>query len=223
VDGGPHPAPAAQRAIGQLSVADPDATVESLRAAHERILAAGVQQERLIEAMLTLTRGYAGIDVSHPFDLGEVVREIVDARRPTEVTIRMSVSACPVTGHRALTERLVANLVDNALRHNVAGGWVEVTCGDGVLRVTNTGPVVPAGELERLFQPFQRLGQARTGAGLERGLGLGLSIVRAVATAHDASVDTAPRTGGGLVLTVTFPPGRLRQPAPAPWHPAVRP
>jgi signal transduction histidine kinase len=186
---------ARQRAIGQVAVDDPDATVTTLREAHERVLAAGVQQERLIEAMLTLARGQAGIDVRQPFDLGEVVREVVGTR-VSDVTI----SACTVSGHRALAERLVANLVDNAIQHNVARGWVSVTCAAGVLTVTNTGPVVPPEEVARLFEPFQRLA-VRTGDGL----GLGLSIVAAIATAHDATVAAEPRPEGGLVVTVTFP------------------
>jgi signal transduction histidine kinase len=189
---------ARQRAIGQVVLEDADADTATLRAAHERVLAAGAQQERLIEAMLTLTRSHAGIDVRQRFDLGEVVREVVDSR---QAVVRTSIEPCPVSGHRALAERLVANLVDNALRHNVSGGWVAVSCGRGVLTVTNTGPVVPPAEVERLFQPFQRLGPARTG----EGLGLGLSIVRAVADAHDASVDTTVRPEGGLEITVRFP------------------
>jgi signal transduction histidine kinase len=186
---------ARQRAIGQVALDDPDASVSTLREAHERVIAAGVQQERLIEAMLTLARGQAGIDVRQPFDLGEVVREVVGTRA-RDVTI----SACTVSGHRALAEQLVANLVDNAIRHNVAGGWVSVSCVAGVLTVTNTGPVVPKTDVARLFEPFQRL-TVRTGDGL----GLGLSIVRAIATAHDATVDAEPRAEGGLVVTVTFP------------------
>lgn len=191
---------ARQRAIGQVALDDPDATAASLRAAHERILAAGAQQERLIEAMLTLARGQAGIDVRHPFDLGEVVAEVVDARRTPDVALRVAVRPCPVSGHRALAERLVANLVDNAIRHNVPGGWVEVSCGAGALTVANTGPVVPADEVERLFQPFRRLGRAATG----NGLGLGLSIVRAIASAHDARVTATPRQDGGLTVSVVF-------------------
>ncbi|MGM1060539.1 sensor histidine kinase [Saccharothrix sp. Mg75] len=191
---------ARQRAIGQVALDDPDATVGSLRAAHERVLAAGAQQERLIEAMLTLARGQAGLDVRHPFDLAEVVTEVVDARPPADVVLRVSVGPCPVSGHRALAERLVANLVDNAVRHNVPGGWVEVSCGAGALTVTNTGPVVPGDEVERLFQPFHRAGRARTG----HGPGLGLSIVRAIATAHGARVTATPRREGGLAVAVAF-------------------
>ncbi|MEU4447539.1 ATP-binding protein [Actinosynnema sp. NPDC050801] len=191
---------ARQRAIGQVALDDPDATAAALRAAHERVLAAGAQQERLIEAMLTLARGQAGLDVRHPFDLGEVVTEVVDVRRPPEVELRASVESSVVSGHRALAERLVVNLVDNAIRHNVPGGWVEVSCDRGVLTVVNTGPVVPADEVRRLFQPFHRLRPARTGPGL----GLGLSIVHAIATAHDAVVDVTPRPDGGLAVTVAF-------------------
>lgn len=192
---------ARQRAIGQVAMDDPDATVASLRAAHERVLAAGAQQEQLIEAMLTLTRGHTGFAVRKPFDLDEVVTAVVAPRRPPDVELRTSLAPCPVSGHRALAERLVVNLVDNAIRHNVPGGWVEVTCGGGVLTVTNSGPVVPAGAVRQLFQPFERLGRARTGTGL----GLGLSIVQAVATAHDARVTAVPRVEGGLIVTVTFP------------------
>lgn len=190
---------ARQRAIGQVALDDPDATVSTLREAHERVLAAGAQQERLIEAMLTLARGHAGIDVRQPFDLGEVVRDVVSARS-AGVPVRTSISACPVSGHRALAERLVTNLVDNAIQHNVPNGRVFVFCAAGTLTVTNTGPVVPQADVARLFEPFQRL-KARTG----EGLGLGLSIVRAIATAHDATVDAVAIPEGGLVVTVTFP------------------
>jgi len=86
------------------------------------------------------------------------------------------------------------------------------TAGAGVwLAVTNTGAEVPAGEVEQLFQPFRRGGTARTGS---RGAGLGLSIVRAVAVAHGGAVVAAPRSGGGLEVTVRLPaPSRV--PAPA--------
>jgi signal transduction histidine kinase len=202
---------ARQRALGQVALSDPDATVESLRAAHERILAAGTQQERLIEALLTLTRGHAGIDVYQPFDLAQLTHEVVEARQSEAdargVAVRSSISAAPAAGHRSLAERLVINLVDNALRHNTAGGWVEAGTrtvgGHAVLTVSNSGPIVPEDDVERLFQPFQRAGTARTGRG--EGLGLGLSIVRAIANAHDADIATVARAEGGLDITVTFP------------------
>jgi signal transduction histidine kinase len=200
---------ARQRALGQVALSDPDATVESLRTAHERILAAGTQQERLIEALLTLTRGHTGIEVRQPFDLADLAREVVDARASEAerrtVTIRRSLSPAATSGHRALTERLVINLVDNALRYNVPDGQVEVGTrtadGHAVLTVANTGPVVPPDDIDRLFQPFQRLGTARTGDGL----GLGLSVVQAIATAHAATITTSTHPDGGLTISVAFP------------------
>ncbi|WP_248958158.1 sensor histidine kinase [Sphaerisporangium perillae] len=213
---------ARQRALGQVALSDPDATAASLREAHERIIAAGAQQERLIEALLTLTRGQAGIDARHPFDLARLTREVVDARRSEagfrDVTIRPSISAATAAGHRPLAERLVVNLVDNALRHNTPGGRVEVTTravdGHAVLTVANTGPVVPPEAVEQIFEPFQRLGTARTGRG--EGLGLGLSIVRAIATAHDATVTTTARPEGGLTVVVTFPAMSTHAPLTSP-------
>ncbi|MEU0464961.1 HAMP domain-containing sensor histidine kinase [Amycolatopsis sp. NPDC006131] len=196
---------ARQRALGQVALSDPDAPAAELRRAHERILAAGEQQERLIDALLTLARGQAGIAVRRPFDLGELVREVADARHGAGVAIRTSVTPAVASGHRPLAERLVANLVDNAVRHNVPGGQVEVLTrefdGRAVLVVSNTGPEVPADAIAGIFQPFHRLGGTRTG----EGLGLGLSIVEAVARTHDATVTAVPRPGGGLTVTVAFP------------------
>ncbi|MEV4893934.1 ATP-binding protein [Nonomuraea sp. NPDC055795] len=198
-----------QRVLGQVALSDPEATVESLRAAHERILVAGAQQERLIEALLTLSRGQAGIEVLNPFDVAALTHEILDSRRAEAASrglvIRSSIAPATAAGHRPLAERLVANLVDNALRHNTADGWVEVSTGSeagrAVLTVANSGPVVAPDVVERLYQPFQRLGAARTG----EGLGLGLSIVQAIALAHGAAVTTVARPQGGLVITITFP------------------
>jgi signal transduction histidine kinase len=201
-----------QRALGQVALSDPAATVESLREAHEHILTAGAQQERLIEALLTLTRGHTGIEVRQPFDLARLTREIIDMRQADAkargITIQHSSGPATAAGHRALAERLVTNLVDNALHYNTPGGWLEVTTrtmdARAVLTVTNSGPVVPTDAVGRLFQPFQRLDPARTNR--TDGLGLGLSIVQAVATAHDAAIDTIARPEGGLTITITFPP-----------------
>ena len=119
----------------------------------------------------------------------------------------------------------MANLVDNALRHNVPGGRVTVatavTAGWPVLSVSNTGPVIPAAEVNRLFQPFQRLnGERLSGRQLRHdgGHGLGLAIVRAIAEAHGASLTARARPEGGLDVEVAFPrssgPGRSQPPAP---------
>ncbi|MFI0727764.1 sensor histidine kinase [Streptomyces sp. NPDC021225] len=215
---------ARQRVLGQVALADPEPTVESLRTAHERILAAGRQQERLIEALLTLARGHAGLDERHPFDLARLAREAVAARATAaherQVTLRPQAGAAVSSGHRALAERLVANLLDNAIRYNMPGGQVDVTTGTqagrAVLTVANTGPDVPADAVERILLPFQRLGPARTGSGARgassQGFGLGLSIVSAIAAAHDATLTAAPRPGGGLVVTVGFPTATTQPP-----------
>ena len=202
---------ARQRVISQVALADPGATVESLRAAHERVLASGAQQEQLIEALLALARGQAGLSRHEPFDLAAVTRQVVAAREAEadhrNLTLSADLRAAPATGNSRLTERLAANLVDNALRHNEPGGQVavstEIRAGQAVLSVANTGPPVPANAVGRLFQPFQRLGTDRAGRG--EGTGLGLSIAAAIADAHGASITAAPQPSGGLLVEVTFP------------------
>jgi signal transduction histidine kinase len=135
--------------------------------------------------------------------------------RATEATgrdVRLvpALDQAPIVGDRHLVERLVANLVDNALRYNTASGRVEVATGTtaagALLSVTNTGPVDPADQVDQLFQPFQRLGAKRTRH--DGGLGLGLSIVQAIAAAHGATVGARSRPDGGLEVRVTFPVAR---------------
>jgi signal transduction histidine kinase len=202
---------ARQRTVAQVALDDPDATVDSLRAAHESVLASGVEQERLIDALLALARGQAGPRTKEPLDLASVTGDVVSMRREDAtrrgVKVHLALSPAPAEGDRRLVERLVANLIDNALAYNVLEGRVDVTAGmragHAVLSVMNTGPVVPADEVDRLLQPFQRKGPDRTVHG--RGVGLGLSIVRAIAEAHGAKLEVSPRDGGGLVVEVTFP------------------
>jgi signal transduction histidine kinase len=199
---------ARQRALAQVALADPDANADTLRVAHERVLVAGVQQERLIDALLVLARGQAGLSASAPVDLSRTAERVIADRRVEAmslgVTVRATLIPAPTTGDARLIERLVANLVDNALRHNVDDGDVEVATrvqnDEVVLAVSNTGPFVPAAEVARLFQPFQRLGADRVG----RGAGLGLSIVQAISDAHGATLHTRPRPTGGLYIEIAF-------------------
>ncbi len=218
-----------QRTLAQVALADPDADAASLRAAHERVLASGTQQERIIEALLTLSRGQAGLDRREPFDLAPLAGQIVLARQPEaqdrQLDLYTALAPAPGTGDPRLAERLIANLVDNALRHNAPGGYVEVVTGTRdsrtVLSVINTGPVVPAAAIDRLLQPFQRLGPDRTGHG--DGLGLGLSIVQAIAQAHGAALAISPQPAGGLRAEVTFPRPAPAAPARPPVPDAARP
>lgn len=202
---------ARQRALGQVALADPHADAQSLRTAHERILAAGVQQDRLIEALLTLAQGQTGIGRSDPVDLAAITDQVIVARRAEAAArgleLNIVLSPARTTGDPRLVERLVANLVDNALRHNTDGGRIEVTTatrdGHAAVSVTNTGAVVPPAAVDELFHPFRRLGSERTHP--VDGLGLGLSIVQAIATAHDATLSVQPPATGGLHVVVRFP------------------
>jgi signal transduction histidine kinase len=120
--------------------------------------------------------------------------------------IGLSLQPALMAGNPDLAERMVSNLVENAIRHNVPGGRLDVATrtsdGQTVLAVSNTGPVVPQDQLDRLIQPFQRLGPDR--AGHPDGHGLGLYIVHAIATAHNADLSLQQRPGGGLDVMVRF-------------------
>jgi signal transduction histidine kinase len=207
---------AAERTLLQVALADPAASLDSLRAACQEALVLGDQQERLIAALLTLASGEGGVERWEPFDLADIARRVLAARAPDGIVVdtapgseaafgvETALGHAVAEGDARLAESLVANLVDNALRHNVPGGRVTVSTGvaDGraVLAVSNSGPVVPAAEVDRLFQPFQRL----TGERLHGGHGLGLAIVRAIAEAHKASLKARARPEGGLDVEVGF-------------------
>ena len=197
-----------ERTMLEVALADPGATVGTLRTTCEDVLAAGQQQERLIEALLTLARSQRGLDHREPVDLAEIARKVLPAHQPQAPgpDIRAELAPAPVVGDPRLAERLVANLADNALRYNRPGGWVRVTTGTrnghAVLLVANSGPAVPADQIQRLLQPFQRLSPDR--AGEPGGSGLGLSIVAAIAKAHGAAISAQPRPDGGLSIEVIF-------------------
>ena len=195
-----------ERTLLELALSDPNATVESYRHTCEQLLAVGEQQERLIEALLTLSHSQRGLDTHHPVDLAAIATAAAAATDRDGLVLDTAIEPANTTGNPRLVERLVANLLDNAVHHNVDGGKVSLTTetrdGRAVLAVANTGPTIPADELDRLFQPFQRLDGSRT---TSRGLGLGLSIVRAIAEAHDATVTAEALADGGLDIHVSFP------------------
>jgi signal transduction histidine kinase len=202
----------AERTLLQVALADPDADVGSLRTACAEVLALGRAQERLIDALLTLATSERGVEQRQPVDLAAIAGEVVAGRHAATggaAGVRIDAALAPAVtgGDPRLVEILVANLVDNAVRYNVPGGTVEVTtgtqAGQARLTVTNTGPVVPPGDVERLLEPFQRLDGQRIGH--PDGHGLGLAIVRAISTAHGALVTVSARPGGGLVAEIWFP------------------
>jgi signal transduction histidine kinase len=196
-----------ERTLLEVALADPDATVESLRRTCEQLLANGEQQERLIEALLLLSRSQRGLDRREPVDLAAVALERVRATDRHGPELAASLLPAETTGDPRLVERLVANLVDNAVKHNVPNGTLSVRTetrdGRALLTVENTGPAIEPADLDRLFQPFQRLHDER--ASTPNGSGLGLSIVYAIATAHDASITLRSRAGGGLRIEISFP------------------
>lgn len=200
------------RALIEVALADPDAKADDLRATCTDLLAAGEHQERLIEALLTLATSERGLDRREPVDLAKVARlavasHVTEAER-RELRLDISLGHAVVQGDPDLAERMAANLIDNAIRYNLPGGSVKVRTetryDHALLTVANTGPPVPAEKIDQLFQPFQRLPTDR--ASHPDGHGLGLSIVRAIATAHGACIDTRLGPGGGLSLEVRFPP-----------------
>jgi signal transduction histidine kinase len=199
-----------ERAIVEVTLADPAASNEALRTTCERVLAIGEQQERMIEALLTLARGERGLERQEPVEIETLAREVIHERRAElsrrGLHLESDLESAPTTGDAGLLERLVTNLLDNAIRHNAAGGWVRVSTGTdeghAAILVSNSGPVVPPDEVERLFAPFQRLRAARTANG--DGHGLGLSIVSAVAAAHRALLKASARPDGGLDVEVGF-------------------
>ncbi|WP_329255885.1 HAMP domain-containing histidine kinase [Actinoallomurus sp. NBC_01490] len=198
-----------EHALLEETLTDRSATLSSFRATFERLLANSEQQERLLESLLTLTRSERGLDRRRPLDLATVADHVLLTSRPEAGRPRVRAGTAPAlaSGDPTLVERLVTNLVDNATHYNRPDGWVEVTtatrAGRAVVSVANTGPVIPSDQVDRLFEPFQRLGD-RT-ARNDGHHGLGLSIVRAIATAHDATVTARARPDGGLVVEVAFP------------------
>lgn len=202
---------AAERALLQVALADPEADTESLRAACEEALRLEAHQEALINGLLTLATTERGLEVRESFDLGQVAFLVLDSRRhdaaERRLQVRSSLSPAPATGDPNLITSLVANLVDNALRHNYEGGELEVTTdvafGGARLVVSNTGAAVRPSDVDRLFLPFERLASARTDN--RSGHGLGLAVVRAIAAAHGATVTAVPGLRGGLEVSVVFP------------------
>ena len=197
----------------QVALANPAITLDSLRVTCQEVVDTGKDQAQLIDALLTLARSQRGIDHREPVDLTAVVTDALNAEKPAAAAKRLQTDAAlddaSVSGDALLIHRLVSNLIDNAIRYNLTGGRVEVklaaTATETTLTVTNTGPPVPADQVSRLLEPFQRADLDRTAS--PNGLGLGLSIVAEIAKAHGASLAVRPQPEGGLTVTVGFPAG----------------
>ncbi|MFJ4682595.1 sensor histidine kinase [Streptomyces sp. NPDC091377] len=202
---------AINRTLLEVHLSDSHAPVE-LQQLGKTLLATNERSEQLVEGLLLLARSDNQIVERKPVDLAEVASQAIDQvhaeAESKGVVIRGVREAAVVQGNGVLLERIALNLIQNAVRYNVPeGGWVEamtgIQHGHAVLVVSNTGPVVPAYEVDNLFEPFRRLRTERTGS--DKGVGLGLSIARSVARAHGGHIAAQPREGGGLVMRVTLP------------------
>jgi signal transduction histidine kinase len=202
---------AINRTLLEVHLSDPNAPME-LQQLGKTLLATNERSEQLVEGLLLLARSDNQIVERKPVDLAEVAEQAIDQvhgeAAAKGVVIRGEQKPAVVQGNGVLLERIALNLLQNAVRYNVPeDGWVEVSTevrhGQAVLVVSNTGPVVPAYEIDNLFEPFRRLRTERTGS--DKGVGLGLSIVRSVARAHGGHISAQPREGGGLVMRVTLP------------------
>lgn len=202
---------AINRTLLEVHLSDPQAPPE-LQQLGKTLLATNERSEQLVEGLLLLARSDNQIVERKPVDLAEVASRALDqARGEAEakgLEMRGELAPAVVQGNGVLLERIALNLVQNAVRYNVpADGWVEVRTelmpGHALMVVTNTGPVVPAYEIDNLFEPFRRLRTERTGS--DKGVGLGLSIARSVARAHGGRIIAEPREGGGLVMRVSLP------------------
>jgi signal transduction histidine kinase len=202
-----------ERTLLQVALADPNANEQTLRATCQELLISQAEQERLLEALLTLTSSERGLDRREPVDLAAqaqaAIRQ-VDARAERhELALEATLAPATTAGDAALIRRLIANLVDNAVDHNIDGGRVEIRTeaanGYALVAVANTGLKIPADQVDRLFEPFQRLDGTRSADDGHHGLGL--SIVRAIAVAHNAELTAAAQAGGGLSVIVRFQRG----------------
>ncbi|MGW3045229.1 sensor histidine kinase [Kitasatospora sp. NPDC001159] len=202
---------AINRTLLEVQLSDPAASPD-LQQLGKTLLATNERSEQLVEGLLLLARSENELTDRRPVELSEVATRALEQTRgeadKREVELRSKLDPAVVAGNGVLLERLALNLLQNAVRYNTPGGWVELATaevpGGGELVVSNTGPVVPGYELEHIFEPFRRIkGADRTRS--DKGVGLGLSIVRSVVHAHGGTIEATSRAGGGLTMRVRIP------------------
>ena len=194
---------AIQRAAIQIGLNDP--SPQKLARVREQLLEVNRRSERLIDGLLLLAQGEHGLEATEPIALDALVRQAAIETPADGVEIRQATEPATVAGDPVLLHRLVVNLVHNAIRHNRPGGVVDVrVTSDRRLTISNTGPEIPADRISELFEPFRTLHTDRTRSA--DGAGLGLSIVASITAAHHAEITACPNPGGGLQVTVRFPP-----------------
>jgi signal transduction histidine kinase len=202
---------ALQRTLVEVTLADPGADNGALRKMGERVIASCERQQRLIGDLLDLARSRRDVSGHRPVDLAAITREALQANDLTALESVVVLEDAWTSGAPDLVALLAANLVSNAIQHNRPGGRIEVATSSASrcshLTIANSGPTIPANQVRRLFEPFQRF--ASDGAGAADGVGLGLTIVQTIADAHNACIHARPRAGGGLEIDVSFPAPRI--------------
>jgi signal transduction histidine kinase len=196
---------AVMRATVDVVLGNPDATPGDLRAMAADIRAAVDHAEHLIGALLLLARNERGLTVREETDLATAAEDVLDSVGLGGRRVHATLEPAVISGDPLLAERLIANLVDNAVRYNHADGdiWISTRtmAGSSQLTVANTGPVISPDDIERIFQPFQRLSDRTS----HDGFGLGLAIVASIAVIHGGTATAHPRDDGGLTVTITIP------------------
>jgi signal transduction histidine kinase len=198
------------RTLIDVALAKPTRTTQQLETLVGRVRQALDQSEAIIDGLLTLARSDRGLVSREPLDLETAAQDAIDqtstTARAANIVIETDLAAAPTLGDRVLVDRLAANLVDNAVRYNVEGGSIQIQTrvaeGQPYLSVTNTGPPVPKAMVAALFEPFTRLDERLSNG---NGVGLGLSIVASVVTAHHGHLQADALPAGGLKVTVRFP------------------
>jgi signal transduction histidine kinase len=199
---------AVQRLLTEVAMEAPEAG-DDLRKLGAQLLRTNERNENLIEGLLVLAESDRGLQGKVPARLDELAAEAIEAHQELaarlQVTLRPKLSETTLSCDPVLIQRLIANLVSNAVKYNEPGGWVEIeVTGEPVIVVRNTGEPVPAAAVPTLFEPFKRLGVDRIRAAGRGGAGLGLAIVRSIVLAHQGAIRACPRSGGGLEIEVDF-------------------
>ena len=186
-------------------LAKPEPTRDELMSMAVEARQAVDHAERLIEALLVLARNDQARTLTEPLDLAALAEDALEGRTPNGITITTALDEALVTGDGLLLERLIANLLSNAERYNIAGGTVTIWTGTdnraSVVRVANTGPLVPPDQVDRLFLPFTRLDDRTR----HDGFGLGLTLVSSIAAVHGGTVEATAMPTGGLDISVRLP------------------
>jgi signal transduction histidine kinase len=193
------------RATIDVVLDNPDSTSGDLRGMAADVRGAVDHAEQLIGALLILARNERGLTVREEVDLATAAEDILDTVVPGDRMVHATLEPAVISGDPVLAERLIANLVDNAIRYNHAAGdiWISTrtTAGSSRLIVANTGQAISHVDALRIFQPFERLSDRTS----HDGSGLGLAIVASIAAIHGGTASACPREDGGLSVTVTIP------------------